>query len=149
MATLTDDFEDLAVKNHGTRIERPHFILDVPSNTGTTLAAVKDPLTEINKGIWVKYAWGSHMGEYDELTITLKSDSVTSIGFVNYRTTAGDPCRFYDAGGKQLGSAKLPAKSLVPVVCSSAAAPIKVIKVSVAGGPGAFVAFDDFVIEAL
>lgn len=51
VATLIDGFEDLSVKNHAPEST---FILEVPSNTGTTLAAVKDPLTEINKGIWVK-----------------------------------------------------------------------------------------------
>ena len=108
---------------------------------------MKDPLAEISKGTWVKYKWGSHFGENDTLTMTLKGGDVRSVSFVNYRSTAGDPCQFFDADGTLLGSAKLPAKSLVPVVCASSTAPSKTIKVSIAGGPGVFIAFDNVVIE--
>lgn len=147
MATLTDGFEDLPLGTQVTKIDRRDFTLEVPSKTGTKLEAVKDPLTEINKGVWVKYKWGSHFGEDDNMTITLKDDSVRSVSFVNYRFVAGNPCQYFDADGTLLGSAKLPARTLAPVVCASSTAPIKTITVSVAGGPGVFTAFDDVIIE--
>jgi len=149
MATFTDGFEDLAVGNHGSRIDRPEFTLEVPSAHKTTLEAVKDPLSEIKPGVWVKYEWGSHSGEFDELTLTLKRDNVHRVWFVNYRTVAAEPCRFYDADGRQLGCAVLPIRSEAPVFFSSGMIAIKTIKVSVAAGPGPFIAFDDVMIETL
>jgi len=146
MATVTDGFEDLPVRNHGTSITRPGFTLTVPSSTGTDLETVKDP-QGLKQGIWVKYKWGSHFGEYDNMTITLDGAGARQVSFVNYRNQLGDPCRFYDAAGKQLGTAALPARSVTPVVCASSAAAIKKIEVSVAGGPGANILFDDFTIE--
>ena len=147
MTTLTDSFEDLPLGKPVTKIDRQHFTLEVPSKTGTKLEAVRDPLTEIKKGVWVQYKWGSHFGESDYMTITLKNDSVRSVSFINYRFVAGDPCRYFDAAGRLLGTAELPDRSSDPVVYASSTTPIKTIEVSVAGGPGAFIAFDDVVIE--
>ncbi|MDU9392529.1 hypothetical protein [Pseudomonas sp. zfem002] len=148
MATVVDGFEDLPVKTHGRSISRPAFTLTVPSGTGTELETVKDP-QGLNKGIWVKFKWGSHYGEYDDMTVTLAGTGAQRVTFVNYRNEAGNPCRFYDAAGKQLGTAALPAKSVTPVVCASSGAAIRKIEVSVAGGPGAYIVFDDFTIESV
>ncbi len=147
MATVTDGFEDLPVQDHGSSITRPAFTLEVPPQGGTTLEAVKDP-EDLKQGIWVKYKWGSHHSENDTMIVTLGGAGATRVTFVNYRTVAGVPCSFHDADGRQLGTAALPLRSTTPVVCASAVAAIKTIRISVAGGPGAYIIFDDFTIES-
>ncbi|MFD2645781.1 hypothetical protein [Pseudomonas japonica] len=147
MAIVVDDFEDLPVQVHGTRIVRPAFTLTVPSGTGTELEAVQNP-SGLTKGVWVKFKWGTHFGESDDMTVTLHGSDAKRVTFVNFRSEVGDPCRFYDAAGKLLGTAALPVGSLTPVVCASSEGAIKKIEVSVAGGPGASILFDDFTIES-